>query len=652
MADIVHQTQCFILTRTLHHGIILAPLFGRMCATADFGSQAFGHVCESVDDDDDQNAVQLNSEEVAEWPRQQLEWERAEMEMAEKRVFRVLAIEFRAAQDPGRLVMTSPIQDRRLHSYDEAIIALNSLQSNAVTIKQSLAGRQKNAPLNLPRTLGFLEKSGLTLDDLRRVKFIHVSGTKGKGSTSAFVDSILRRHGLKTGFFSSPHLVTATERVRLEGLPISQEKFTPYFWSIFDKLCGPEEEDRPPYFMFWTLLAFHVFVKEQVDVAIMEVGIGGSFDCTNVIPDPVICGITALGIDHTSLLGHTIEEIAWHKAGIMKKGALTFVDNQQPEAALRVIMKEADQVGAKAWVVPTLEEYDWGSFPYKRLGLFGHVQEKNASLALQITRAFLQILRGKSASTFEGPKPFRLEVEDALGLRLCFWPGRSQTIVLDDMVFLLDGAHTKESMEACRDWFRHESDNQLNQMDQRVDRSQIFKFLLFNSTGDHPFEEMLSILSDLDIDMIVFCTNSASSKITDNLNYMSTMKDRMERCQSHKAAWDKCEPSTPFVIIPHIDHAVAWIGQFHHRGRFNGLADRWNVDQLEEDAGIQCPKRLSEAAQVHVLVTGSLHLIGGVMEIIQPDISSKSPNEIKLEKAIERHYQSLNQKDVASSNGI
>ncbi|TRY77324.1 hypothetical protein TCAL_06969 [Tigriopus californicus] len=562
-----------------------------------------------------------------------------------------------------RIVMTSPIQNRRLHSYDEAIIALNSLQSNVSTIRQSLAERQKNAQTNLPRTVAFLEKSGMTMDDMRQIKFVHVSGTKGKGSTCAFLESILRKHGLKTGFFSSPHLVTATERIRLNGVPISQEKFTPYFWSVFDRLCGPNEVERPPYFMFMTLLAFHVFWKENVDVAIMEVGIGGSYDCTNVIPTPLVCGITALGIDHTSMLGNTIEEIAWHKAGIMKPGALTFVDSNQPPAALHVIKTEAHRVGAQAWVVPQLDDYDWGSFPAKKLGLFGTIQERNASIALQMSRAFLQAAKGWEVPAtvrdgdLEVAQPYPLSVEDALGLRLCFWPGRSQTLIFDDVVFMLDGAHTKESMQACKAWFEHESPNQMNRLDpSNAGRDRVFKVLLFNSTGDHSFEEMLFILSTLDFDMVVFCTNSASKKMADNINHMSTMTDRLERCRLHKAIWDLMNPHVPSLIIPFLDNALVWITQCHgdlrrlccHSG--NGLEEcngskysevhLKGVQKLLGD-GSPCPEKLTQASQVQVLATGSLHLIGGVLEIANPDISMMSEQEKEQQQAVEDEYVSL-----------
>ena len=107
-------------------------------------------------------------------------------------------------------------------SYEEAVSALNSLQTNAITLKKTRKERQANVHLNLPITRKYLERSGMSLEDLDQLKIIHVSGTKGKGSTCAFSESILRHSGLKTGFYSSPHLVSVTERIRINGEPIDQ----------------------------------------------------------------------------------------------------------------------------------------------------------------------------------------------------------------------------------------------------------------------------------------------------------------------------------------------------------------------------------------------------------------------------------------------
>ncbi|VDO21582.1 unnamed protein product [Brugia timori] len=126
------------------------------------------------------------------------------------------------------------------------------------------------------------------LEEIDRLNVIHVSGTKGKGSTCAFTESILRQFGFKTGFYSSPHLVHVRERIRINGDPLSEEDFVKYFEHIYSLLEKAVEESNktvtmPSYFKFLTVMAFHVFIEEKVDVAIVEVGIGGEHDCTNII---------------------------------------------------------------------------------------------------------------------------------------------------------------------------------------------------------------------------------------------------------------------------------------------------------------------------------------------------------------------------------
>lgn len=261
-------------------------------------------------------------------------------------------------------------QHRRLSTYNEAIKALNGLQTNASVLKKAQEERlKKYVNNNVQQVRNCLELSGITADDLNSLKVIHVSGTKGKGSTCAFTESILRHHGLKTGFYSSPHLVSATERIRIDGRPLSQEKFAKYFWQVYDKVVK-DQDDKPAYFKFLTILAFNVFIKENVDVAVIEVGIGGAFDSTNVVDRPIAVGITLLDYDHVKVLGNSIEEIAWHKAGIMKPGTLAFINPNQPESALHTIKERAADIGCQVFSAPPLENYNWSSFPKNEIGLF------------------------------------------------------------------------------------------------------------------------------------------------------------------------------------------------------------------------------------------------------------------------------------------
>jgi len=491
-------------------------------------------------------------------------------------------------------------------SYEDAITTLNSLQTNAALLARVRKERQRNVHLNLEVTTKYLERSGMTLADLDNIKIIHVSGTKGKGSTCAFCESILRHEGLTTGFFSSPHLVSVTERIRINGSPIQEDKFTSYFWQVYDSVCrGYPEEDRPPYFKFLTILAFNIFWKEKLDVAVVEVGIGGAFDCTNIVRKPVVSGITSLGLDHTSLLGNSISEIAWHKAGILKCGVTTYVDPGQPESALRVIQDRAREREAQVVLVGRLEEHQWqGRKPI--LGLRGSVQECNASLGVALASHFLCVTRGfvpPRVSPCVSPDlptllPLAISPGCAQGLEETVWPGRTQLLCRPGLHWCLDGAHTQESMEACIHWWKL-----------LTTPDTVFRVLLFNATGDRNIQTLLKPLIHLDMDLVVFCTNlSNSTDRKDQENFTTTSQEQMERCEEQLDMWRSLQTgdtSTPAVIIPYINDALMYVCGGREPG-LQGIQPQHRV-----------PQALEKAELVQVLVTGSLHLVGGVLACLQ-----------------------------------
>jgi hypothetical protein len=161
------------------------------------------------------------------------------------------------------------------------------------------------------------------------IKVLHVAGTKGKGSVCAIAESILRAHGLRTGMFTSPHLIEYRERIRVGGRPLSPSKFAAHFWATLRALqrSAPSLDDAtlppmPSFFRFMTLFALNTFVAERVDVIILEVGIGGRLDSTNFLPPESVTAtaVTTLDLDHCAILGDTIELIAAEKAGIFKRG--------------------------------------------------------------------------------------------------------------------------------------------------------------------------------------------------------------------------------------------------------------------------------------------------------------------------------------------
>ncbi|WMN10969.1 folylpolyglutamate synthase/dihydrofolate synthase family protein [Marivirga salinae] len=163
---------------------------------------------------------------------------------------------------------------------------------------------------DLHNTVALLEVLG---NPHQKGKYIHVAGTNGKGSTASFLASVLKESGYKTGLYTSPHLKSFTERMRINGIPISKEEVIGYV----EKFKPIIEELSPSFFELTTAMAFDYFAKQEVDIAVIEVGMGGRLDCTNVI-QPEVSIITQIGLDHQQFLGNTLEEITKEKAGIIK----------------------------------------------------------------------------------------------------------------------------------------------------------------------------------------------------------------------------------------------------------------------------------------------------------------------------------------------
>ena len=287
---------------------------------------------------------------------------------------------------------------------------------------------------------------------------VHVAGTKGKGSTCAFVDSILAQYQLthslprKTGLFISPHLISVRERIRINSKPITEELFAKYFFEVWDLLGSAAEqnadkdaneafEPRPPYARYLTLMSWHVFLREGVDVAVYETGIGGEFDATNVVEAPAATGISTLGIDHVYVLGDTVDKIAWHKAGIMKPGSPAFTIEQVPEAA-EVLKNRAEEKGVDLKVLdidPRLSGV--------RIRPNEKFQKKNASLAVALTEAALKKLGISPPSGAAFPQEF------VDGLENVVFRGRCEVKVEDKTTWYIDGAHTADSLKVSTKWF-------------------------------------------------------------------------------------------------------------------------------------------------------------------------------------------------------
>ncbi|XP_067636246.1 folylpolyglutamate synthase, mitochondrial isoform X2 [Eurosta solidaginis] len=463
--------------------------------------------------------------------------------------------------------------------YEECIGDLNTLQSNAITIRRSILNNNKQMPLT--DMYKYMERSGLCLDQLEQIPFIHVSGTKGKGSTCALTESILCAHGIKTGFFSSPHLISVTERLRISGQPISKQKFVRAFKRVYNRLHSQKqyEDDMPAYFKFLTILSFHIFLEEQVQVIIMEVGIGGELDCTNVIRNTQTVGISSLGLEHTHLLGDTLHEIAWQKAGIIKDHSDVYTSVTQKEC-LDVIKERAKERNASLHIVPEYKQYIDKPETEELLSNLNEVIKLNGSLAIQLAYDWL---RKNGFTSYKQIKPTELTSEVEIALKLCRWPGRCEILSVENLNFHIDGAHTAESMRVCTNWFKRVTAESPNP-----------RVLIFNTTGERDSRRLLEIIhasNEFAITCFVPNISSGASNHNDN-NSVFGITDQLKRARLNSSIWYQlCMES----------------GEADTSMTFGSILDC--LQHIRAAYGAQ--------QQVDILVTGSLHLIGATMTTFQ-----------------------------------
>lgn len=349
-----------------------------------------------------------------------------------------------------------------------------------------------------------------------KLKVLHIGGTNGKGSTIAFLKKMLEKLGLRVGVFSSPYLIHYTDQISINGESISEARLEALMANYQSLLEGEAVANLQgtTEFEIITALAYDYFASEQVDVAIMEVGMGGLLDSTNVC-QPILTGITTIGLDHVALLGDTLEAIAEQKAGIIKQGMPLVTGRIAPEA-LAVIDRIAEgkdaprlaygtdyQVRHQESVV-TGEVFDYtsavrqGRFQTSLLGLY---QIENAGMAIALLDTFCQEDGRELASN------------DFLGQALeeTSWPGRLE-IVSRDPLMILDGAHNPHAIKAL-----------LVTLQERF--ADYHKEILFTCIKTKALEDMLDLLGAMP-DTELTLTHFADSRATDESVLKEAAKSR------------------------------------------------------------------------------------------------------------------------------
>ncbi len=308
----------------------------------------------------------------------------------------------------------------------------------ALTYIHSVIWRGKR--LGLARIRALLSRMG---NPEKELKFVHIAGTNGKGSTAAMTASVLREAGYRTGLFISPFIQCFNERMQINGQPVGDQELIALVEEI--RPLAEAMDDKPTEFELITALAFSYFQKNHCEMVVLEVGLGGEMDSTNVIDTPEAAVITALGFDHTKELGNTIEKIAAAKAGIIKENG-TVVFYGQNEAALSVIEEKAKRMHCRLRMPKydslRLEARDedgqrfsYGGYEGLRIGLLGTYQLCNAAVVIET----IEVLRERGFFISEG----------ALrgGLAAAGWPGRFERIGSCPRIFV-DGSHNPQGMRA------------------------------------------------------------------------------------------------------------------------------------------------------------------------------------------------------------
>lgn len=403
----------------------------------------------------------------------------------------------------------------------------------------------------------------------QELNVIHITGTKGKGGTAAFTESLLRAHyrhasrPIKTGLYTSPHMITERERIRIDFRPLSERAFARYFFEVWDTLRENvhDEKSMPGYLQLLALLSVHAFNQEAVDVSIYEVHAGGRKDATNMFDQPVACGFTTIGLDHTDILGTTIESIAWHKSGILKSKTPGYSVVQTPAARL-MLEREAAELNCPLTWVDIREDLP----QHRNVQLIA--QKLNASLAIQLANAYLRQHDDELSSSDIGD-----------GIASCNWPGRFHTIGQGNIRWCLDCAHNVLSLPVAMEWFEIEARSRTRSQHDPIRQHQ--KILIFGHESKRSTCDLIEVIT--------------------------------QYCKSHRFTFDLVilTPYNRYGSKIHDDMARVNAGFWR---KIHGSSSVLCSDSLEDALNTVRLQYLEKPTDV--LITGSTHLVGQALALL------------------------------------
>lgn len=386
--------------------------------------------------------------------------------------------------------------------------------------------------------------------------------------------------------------------------------FAKYFFQVWDRLEAAADAEntpadvptKPVYFRYLTLTALHAYLEEGVDTAVIECGIGGEYDSTNIISNPTVTAVTSLGIDHTAMLGSTLPEIAWHKSGIFKPGSVAF-SAPQKEAAITVLQERAKERNIQLHVIdvhPALASNE------VKLGLSASFQKINASVAIAAAAAHLRALGHTSIPDPTATPHIELPSEFIKGLEEVRWPGRCEVRREKNVAWHIDGGHTLESIEVTGQWFAEQmaAANAAPTSAKATPRIMIFNQQTrdANALAKALYTALQTgITSDSTAPFthVIFTTNQTFSEgYKPDLVSINTNQQDVDTLAVQKAlaqTWSEIDSTADVKVLKTIEEAV---------NTARCIAADW-------------AKKAGDNAEVMVLITGSLHLVGGALEMLE-----------------------------------